>query len=403
VEPSQPAPRVVFPNGAGATALRAGAAGDQRERADPLAAARRILVVRPDNIGDVILASPALRALRAYRPDAVLGLLASPAGAAAAALLPWVDEVIEARPAWQQIGGDSGPTREQELELIACLARGTWDAAIVLTSLRQTPWAAAYAAFLAGIPTRAGLAADFGGALLTHPIEPPPLELHAAHRNLALLEALGVAPAGDRLEIRVPDAARRSVTARLAASGVGDAPFLLVAPGASAPARRVDPVRLGAAAWHIGETIGAAVVVTGAARDGALVAQCARAAPGSVSLADLSVPELAALVERTVLVLCCNSAPMHLADALGRPVVVAFAGTELGSQWAPRYSRHRLVARPVPCAPCYRITCPIGNACLDVTAEEIAAAALSLVGAGPAPGRPGGRQPAPEGGERCAA
>ena len=68
-----------------------------------LAAARRILVVRPDNIGDVVLLTPALRALRAAAPQARIELLASPAGTAVAAMIPELDGVLTASPNWQQL------------------------------------------------------------------------------------------------------------------------------------------------------------------------------------------------------------------------------------------------------------------------------------------------------------
>ncbi|MDT7579029.1 MAG: hypothetical protein QOK35_293, partial [Pseudonocardiales bacterium] len=75
------------------------------DRGDPvdLAAARRILVVRPDNVGDVVLLTPALRALRARAPHTRIDLLASPAGAAVAPMIPELDGVLVASPSWQQL------------------------------------------------------------------------------------------------------------------------------------------------------------------------------------------------------------------------------------------------------------------------------------------------------------
>ena len=65
-----------------------------------------------------------------------------------------------------------------------------------------------------------------------------------------------------------------------------------------------------------------------------------------------SVAEVAALVETAALVLCCNCAAMHMAEALGRPAVVLSKGTEMASRWAPRRTTHRLLRRHVPRAPC---------------------------------------------------
>ena len=73
-------------------------------------AGRRILVVRPDNVGDVVLLTPALRALRAAAPDARIELLASPAGAAAAPMIPELDGVLTASPSWQLLDAPANPT-----------------------------------------------------------------------------------------------------------------------------------------------------------------------------------------------------------------------------------------------------------------------------------------------------
>src|SRR3954452_3944044 len=79
---------------------------------------RQIVAVRPDNIGDVVMLGPALRALREAAPDVAITLLASPAGEQAAALLPWVDEVLIESVSWQQLdAGEAGwdPARDRAL------------------------------------------------------------------------------------------------------------------------------------------------------------------------------------------------------------------------------------------------------------------------------------------------
>src|SRR4051812_6845566 len=91
--------------------------------------ARNILAVRMDNIGDVIMLGPALRAVKETSPQARLTLLASPGGATAAALLPWIDETIAWRSLWQDLGHlPFDPPHEHEL--IARLAERAFDAAL---------------------------------------------------------------------------------------------------------------------------------------------------------------------------------------------------------------------------------------------------------------------------------
>src|SRR5690606_20181131 len=106
--------------------------------------ARNILVVRLDNIGDVVMLGPALRAVKEALPESSLTLLASPAGAQAAPLMPWIDAVIEWRPVWQDVGGHMPHDPGRERELVELLAERRFDAALIFTSFSQTPQVPGY-------------------------------------------------------------------------------------------------------------------------------------------------------------------------------------------------------------------------------------------------------------------
>jgi hypothetical protein len=178
----------------------------------PLAGARRVMVVRLDNLGDVLLTGPVFRALRSALPAAELVLLASPGGSAAGAVLPWVDRVEPLRAVWQDAQGRLAFDPLRELGVIERLRRIDADAAVILTSFSQTSWAPAYACYLAGIQIRAGHAPDFGGGLLSHPVTAP-AATHQAERNLQVPAALGVGTTDMSLEAAVPPAAREAVAA----------------------------------------------------------------------------------------------------------------------------------------------------------------------------------------------
>ncbi len=183
---------------------------------DALTGCRRILLVRPDNIGDVVLLAPAIRAIRAAHPDATIGLLASPAGATATVLLPSIDEVMVEQVVWQDASPSPKLDPDRELGFIERLRAGRWDALVIFTSFSQTAFGAAYAGYLAGIPVRAGHARDFGGALLTHPVAPPEWEVHQAERALDLVEGVGIEVADRTAAIEIPPAAIASVERLLA-------------------------------------------------------------------------------------------------------------------------------------------------------------------------------------------
>lgn len=345
----------------------------------PWSAVRRVLAVRPDNLGDVVLLSPALRALHHAAPQARLTLLTSPAGAAAAGLLPGVTDVLVASPTWQHAGPAGLPDPAAELALAGRIAAGSYDAALVFTSFSQSPWPAGVLCLLAGVPVRAGLSREFGGAVLTHWVPSPPDDLHQVDRALYLLERLGVPGAGPDLEVRLPPGAREAAHA---VAGVRPGlPYAVVLPGASCPSRRYAAQRFGQVARGLSGA-GLTVLVAGSAMERPLVeAVAAAGGRGVVPLAgDLDVAGLAALLADADVAVTNNSGGMHLADALGTPLVVTFAGTELEQQYAPRGTDAVLLRRETACSPCRAFVCPYGNACLDVDSGTVVAAALDVMG-----------------------
>ena len=193
----------------------------------------RVLVVRPDNVGDVIMTVPALRALRAAAPRARLELLASPAGAAAAPLVAELDDVVVASVSWQRLPSVAEVADpDPDADLVATLAARHYDAAVVLTSFSQSPWPAATVCRRAGIPVRVGTSKEFGGDALTHWVSAPPDDGHQVDRALEVLAAVGVPSLGADLAVTVPaDAGSPRPAGR----------YVVVAPGASCPSRRWGP------------------------------------------------------------------------------------------------------------------------------------------------------------------
>src|SRR5436190_20471369 len=173
--------------------------------------AKNILAVRLDNIGDVVMLGPALRAVKETSPQARLTLLASPAGSTAVPLLPWVDDVITWRPVWQDVGGRMPFHPARERELINMLAERQFDAALVFSSFSQTPHTPGYVCYLAGIPLRAGESKEFGGSTLSTELQGAPTEMHQVERNLRLVEHLGLVARDRRLVVAIPDSARAGI------------------------------------------------------------------------------------------------------------------------------------------------------------------------------------------------
>ena len=328
----------------------------------------RILVMRLDNIGDVIMTSPALRAIKENLPQAKITLMASPGGALTAPLLPWVDEVLPWRVLWQDLGRlDFDPAREWEL--INTLAARQFDAAIIFTSFSQSPHPPALVCYLAGIPRRLGESKELGLGILTHEISPAPDNIHQVERNLRLIESVGFKVRDRRLCLTIQSPKNLQN------------PYILLNSWTSCQSRNYDAMRFAAAARKLSQITGWQVVVTGIEKDRdrarpllEFLGDCAIDLIGKTSLS-----ELAALIADARLVLTNNTSTMHIADATNTPAVVMFAGTELERQWQPRFAPVKLLRRPTVCSPCYAFTCPYELECLDISPEAVVAAGLELL------------------------
>ena len=344
---------------------------------------RRILVMRLDNIGDVIMTSPALRAIKENLPQAKLTLMASPGGALTAPLLPWVDDVLPWRVLWQDLGRlDFDPAREWEL--INTLAARQFDAAIIFTSFSQSPHPPALVCYLAGIPLRLGESKESGLGILTHEISPAPDDIHQVERNLRLIESVGFYVRDRRLGLTIQNsegfiggepANGRSPKFKIQNS------YILLNPWTSCQSRNYDAMRFAAAARKLSQITGGQVVVTGIEKDRdrarpllEFLGDCAIDLIGKTSLS-----ELATLIADARLVLTNNTSTMHIADATNTPAVVMFAGTELECQWQPRFAPVKLLRCPTVCSPCYAFTCPYELECLDISPEAVVAAGLELL------------------------
>ena len=344
---------------------------------------RKVLAVRLDNLGDVLVTSPALHAIKQSLPDASLTLLASPVGAQVGRMHPDIDDVIvyEApwMDPWQKLPQDSA--REQDI--IATLKARQFDAAIIFTSFRQSPLPSAYLAYLADIPLRLAASIDGPGSLLTTRHKHPERMMHEVERGLDLVGAVGITTGDLDLVLRVPDAARGGLAERLPLADL-PRPLVVVHPGCSMPARTYPWEMFAESADLLAERQGATIVLTGAASERPLVEriQGRMKQPALAVAGKLSFPEFAALIEAADLTITNNTGPMHIAAALKTPVVALFALTNPPQQWGPWRVPHRQLYHEVSCRLCYSRTCPTDHACLRlVTPEMVAQASAELLAA----------------------
>jgi ADP-heptose:LPS heptosyltransferase len=332
---------------------------------------RHVLLARMDNAGDVLLAGPAVRAVAARAGRVTF--LASPRGAAAAELLPGVDEVLVHPCPWIEAPAP-GLTRDAVEAFVADVAARGVHEAIVFTSFHQSPLPLALLLRLAGVETIGAISVDYPGSLLDvrHRIAD---DVHEVQRALSLAAALGYAAAPDdshRLAVRRPAARRPELPER---------PYVAVHPGASVPARAWPADRHAALVGALAAS-GRRVVVTGGPGETALTAEVAAAAPGAAldlgGRTDLA--QLAEVLAGASAVVVGNTGPAHLAAAVGTPVVSLFAPTVPAVRWRPWLVPHELLHVDVPCAGCRARDCPVaGHPCLaGVTVEAVVEAVERL-------------------------
>ena len=338
---------------------------------------RRLLCVRLDSIGDVLMTSPAIRAFRDTLGCRV-SLLTSAAGAAAARLVPEIDEAIEFAAPWMKAAGDGASA---DFAMIERLRAGRFDAAAIFTVYSQSPLPAAYLCHLAGIPLRLAHCHENPYRLLSDWVpdpEPQQRVRHEVRRQLDLAAAVGCATADSRLSFRVPDAARRKIQELIENSS---RPLVVVHPGASAASRRYPPESYAAAIDLLIDQTGCEAVFTGDAWEGELVATVRQAmrAPSRSLVGCLDLAELGALIGEADLLVSNNTGPAHVAAALGTPVVDLYALTN--PQHTPWQVPSRVLNHDVPCRNCHKSVCPVGHHdCLRrVAPEAVAAAARDLL------------------------
>ena len=354
--------------------------------------ARNILVVRLDNLGDLVMTTPAIAAIRHGAPGARITLLGSRSGAAALRHIPVLDDALVYDAPWSKGAGDTrSPLADREM--IDELARRGFDAAVIFTVCTQSALPAALLCRLAGIPLRLAHSRENPYDLLTHWV--PDTEVFAAgmrhevRRQLDLVRSVGFYADDERMQFRYPAADVLAMRRKFVQAG-GDLlrPYVVVHPGATAASRRYPGERFGVAAQAIVDETGCQVVFTGGAEEAQAIAQAhSRMDSPAVSLAgQLSLGELAALIAGAQVIVCNNSGPVHIAAAVGTPVAVLYALTN--PQHTPWRVPARVLFHDVPCRNCLKSVCPEGHHdCLErVDPAEVAHAALDLLR--PLPGVP---------------
>ncbi|GAA1336071.1 glycosyltransferase family 9 protein [Arthrobacter roseus] len=350
---------------------------------------KRVLVARLDSVGDVLLAGPAIRAIKAGRSgqQAHVTLLCGHTGAAAAELLPGVDRILIWDSPW--IVDPAPPvTHETVNELEKRVRDAGIDEAVILTSFHQSPLPLALILRLAGVEHITAASVDYAGSLLDVRLKPGEDFLEdqpEAERALCIAAAANFyLPEHDdgRLAVHnLPDVAHLtgSDPDHEFGANTGDNPYVVIHPGAAVPAR-TWPALHHKAAVELLIAAGYKVLVTGGPNEKGLTATVA--GPDGVDLGGRTdLAGLGSILKGAVAVVTGNTGPAHLAAAVGTPVVCLFSPVVPAIRWAPYKVPLELLGNQfAPCRGSRSRTCPVpGHPCLtNVSPDEVVAAVVRL-------------------------
>lgn len=349
----------------------------------------KLLVRVPNWLGDAVMCIPALAAVRTRWPQAQITLLGR----------PWILSIYAGQGLADWLGNNQGdraenlagqPSRELHSSDLRMMK---FDCALLL----QNAFRAAWTAWRAGIPQRIGYGRDGRSLLLTEPIAVPrrgEIPVHESYYYLELLRRAGwidALPQVNEIRLRVSEQSKSRAESVLAAAGADASHRRLrvaIAPGASYGSAKCWPVeRFAALGDRLVEGFSADVILFGAAGERDVATRiAARMKSKPVNLAgQTQVVDLPALLAACDAFIGNDSGAMHVAAAVGLPVVAIFGPTDPHGT-APVTPRRTLVQKHVFCSPCFLRHCPIDHRCMKrIAVEDVLAAARAWLTEGQNP------------------
>ncbi len=334
-------------------------------------APRSILLLRLERIGDLVMALPAIRDVRTAAPEARIDLVVGSWNAPLAEAIAAVTHVETLDARWLARGGGLG------FPALLAAAR-SWRARKYDLAINFEPDVRSNLLLAAsGAARTSGFASGGGGPLLDLALDYD-TRAHTtdnARRLVAAVFNRNVPASAPTPLLVVPDEAVRKASAYVPA---GAGPLVGVHASGGRPIKQWDPERFGEVARQLIEDRNATIVLTGAAADRPLVDRLKAAIPADRvgdAAGDLDLLTLAALLQQLDLYVTGDTGPMHLARAVGTPIVSVFGPSD-PARYAPRGPHDRIVRVDLPCSPCNRIRLPpercIGHTpdCLSMLPSE---------------------------------
>lgn len=329
------------------------------------------IVVRGTNwIGDAVMTTPALSALRTQFPDAEIVMLANPLVAELFEFHPHVDRVmIYDRKGYHR--GIAGFIR-----IVKELRSQKFDAAILL----QNAIEAALLAVFSGIPRRAGYTTDGRRLLLNYPVTVTAHDKRMHHTDYycQLLQRLGINDGDGQLCLACTEEEKAWAASVLESDNV-----IAINPGAAyGSAKRWLPERFATVADTLAKRYDAKIVLTGGPGEKEIGKDIAAAmtVPSINMVGKTSVRQMMAILAHSRLLVSNDSGPMHVASAFAVPIVAVFGSTD-HTTTCPASESVKIVRKETECAPCLLRQCPTDHRCMTaISADDVLEAAYELLG-----------------------
>lgn len=341
--------------------------------------ARRLLVVMPSWLGDTVMATPTLRALRGLYPGAEIAALIRDHLQPLLEPCPWIDRIVPVmtrRPATTK-GVQNADAGQRGIQLARRLAKEHFDTAVLLPNSFRS----ALLVRTAGIERRVGYDRDGRGFLLTDRLLPRrtperfvPVPTHDYYLGIArYLGAVDPDPAMQLFTSAEDDEQAERLLARAGVDLLRSS-LVLINPGANyGDAKIWFADRFAAVADRCVRELGVQVAVTGAPKERAIIDQVLAAAKEPIiDLPALGVDlgVLKSIIRRSRLMVTNDTGPRHIAAAFGVPVVTVFGPTD--PAWTDTaYERERIVRVDVFCGPCQKKKCPLDHRCMKLVDPDM--------------------------------
>lgn len=290
---------------------------------------KNILVIRLDNMGDLLMSTPAIRALKESF-DSKITVLTSSMAAGIAHHIPEIDEIITFDVPWVKTNNAS--FSHEFLVLAEVLKARNFDATVIFTVFSQNPMPAIMLTYLADIPNRLAYCRENPYELLTSWVpdqEPYTFIKHQVERDLDLVRSIGATTTSNFLSLEIPEA-WESAQKTLDKNSIDlQKPWLVLHPGVSELKRQYPTEKWIEIGRKIIDDFGYQVLLTGSASEKKLTDEIQQGiGTNAYSIAGLlSLDEFICLIDEAPLLLSVNTGPVHIAAATQTPVVVLYAQT----------------------------------------------------------------------------